>query len=262
MMPLPVTSPLPRGAPGFVSGASAFLVGLKLVLPGGGLFRYAIAPVMVALVVLLALAIGAFFLARGLLVDWLTSIDFAPWLSWLGGVLAFLLAVVFAFFLFTPVMKLFGPIFMDPICEAVHLRYAGQPLMGRRSAQAFLKRQLFAVVQSVKWLFVTLLIEIPVAIVALLTGVGAVVAVPLTAIIQGADLMDSPLALRHYGLRRKLEWVKRNLGPATGLGGAASLALLVPIVNLFVIPAGVAGATILMLAEQTERDSQPAQSRT
>ncbi len=247
--PLPITTPLPPGLRGVNAGVAAFIVGMKLVLPGGGLFRYALAPVVVAALLLLGLAIGAFALTRGLLVDWLISLDFAPWLAWIGGVLAFLLALTIAYFLFTPVMKLFGPLFMDPICEQVHLRYTGERLIGNRSADAFLARQLFAVVQSVKWLFVTLLVEIPLALFALLTGLGALVALPVTGIIQGADLMDTPLALRHYGLQQKMAWCRANMAAVTGLGAAAALALMVPILNLFVIPAGVAAATVLMLAE-------------
>jgi CysZ protein len=255
--PLPITTPLPRGLRGLNAGIAAFMVGLKLVLPGGGLFRYAIAPVLIAGVLLVGLAVGAFLLTKDLLVDWLTSLDFAPWLSWVGGILAFVLALVIAYLLFTPVMTLFGPLFMDPICERVHLRYTGNELIGNRSAQGFIKRQLYAVVQSIKWLFVTLLIEIPLALFALLTGVGAFVAVPISSIIQGADLMDTPLALRHYNLSQKTKWIRANLAAATGLGGAASVALLIPVLNLFVIPAGVAGATILMLAADGATSAHP-----
>lgn len=246
--PLPVSSPLPSGAAGFISGVSAFLVGLRLVLPGGGLFRYAIGPVITAAALILALAIGAFLLARTLLVDWLTAIEFASWLSWIGAALAFVLALLLAYFLFTPVMKIFGPLFMDPICEHVHLRYTGQPLIGSRSANAFLKRQLFAFAQSLKWLAVTLFIEIPLLILALVSLVGVAVVLPVSALIQGSDMMDYPLALRHYGLKQKLKWSRQHLAPALGLGTAASLCIVVPGLNLFAIPAGAAGATILMLA--------------
>jgi CysZ protein len=253
---LPVSCPLPRGFAGYVSGLTAFLVGLRLVLPGGGLFRYALGPIFAGAVLLLGLAVGSFFLARALLVDWLTSVDFAPWLSWIGAVLALLLSLLIAYFFFSPVMKIFGPIFIDPICERVHIRYTGVPLIGPRSADAFAKRQLFALVQSVKWLGVTLLVEIPLAILALLTIVGAAIALPVSALIQGSDLMDFPLALRHYGVKQKLQWSRLHLAPALGLGTAASLCIIIPGLNLFAIPAGAAGATILMLAADNAKPVQ------
>lgn len=251
--PLPISQPLPRGAAGFVSGVSAFLVGMRLVLPGGGLFRYALGPVITAALLLVMLAVGAFLLARMLLVDWLTSIDFAPWLSWVGAVLALLLSMLIAYFIFSPVMKIFGPLYMDPICERVHKRYTGAALIGPRSADAFTKRQLFALVQSLKWLGVTLLVEIPLTILALVSLVGFVAVLPISALIQGSDLMDYPLALRHYGLKQKLKWSRDHLGATLGFGAAASLCILIPGLNLFAIPAGAAGATVLMLA--AEKDS-------
>jgi len=241
---LPITTPLPTGTAGFVSGFSAFLVGLKLVLPGGGLFRYALAPIILSMFVATGVAVGAFFAAKYWMVEWLQE----SWAGWLGGVLAFVLTLVIAYFLFVPVMSMFAPLFIDPICEKVHQRYTGTDLIGERSAQQFLKRQLFALVQSIKWLLVVLLIQLPLAISAMLTGVMAAVAVPVSAVIMGADLLDNPLSLRDYNLSRKLAFLKQNFWPAAGLGTAASLLMLVPGLNLFVPTAGAAAATLLMVA--------------
>lgn len=233
---------------GFVSGFAAFTTGLKLVAPGGGLFRYALAPVILCAMVLLGVSIGAFFAAKYWLVEWLQE----SWIAWLGGVLAFLLALVLAYFLFVPVMAIFGPLFIDPICERVYGRYTGRALVGEKPRLHYVRRQLFALVQGLKWTLVVLLIEIPLAIGALLTVVLGFVALPVGAIIMGADLMDYPLALKDYTLRRKLEWAKRNFWAAAGMGAGASLFLLVPGVNLFVVPAGAAAATILAIAAESE----------
>lgn len=241
---LPLTTPLPTGMAGFVAGFSAFAVGVKLVLPGGGMFRHALAPVLLSAVVLTAVAIGAFFGAKFWLVEWFEE----SWIGWLGGVLAFLLTLVISYFLFMPVMSIFAPLFIDPICEKVHLKYSGKEFLGERSAQAFLKRQFFAFLQALKWTLIVLLVQIPLALLSLLTVVVAVVAVPVSAMIQGADLMDNALSMRDYGLRRKLGWVRRYRWAAAGLGAGAGLLMLVPGLNLFVMPAGAAGATMLMIA--------------
>jgi CysZ protein len=253
---LPVSSPPPPGPRGFVSGFSAFMVGLKLVVPGGGLFRYAIAPVLVCAFVMLGLAVGAFFGARHLLLEWLEQ----SWIGWLGGALAFVLAVLLAYFLFVPVMSLFAPLFIDPICERVYARYTGRELIGEKSAAHFIRRQLFAIVQSIKWLLIVLLIQIPLTIGAMLTGVLALAAVPVGAVIMGADLMDYPLALKHYTLKGKLGWARGNFWAAFGLGVGASLFLLIPFANLFVVPAGAAAATILAIATEAGELKTPEQT--
>lgn len=245
-VPLPITAPPPGGTRGLVTGFSAFIAGLKLVLPGGGLFKYALAPVIVSALVLIGVAIGAFFGAKYLLVEWLEE----TWIGWLGGVLAFALTLLLAYFLFVPVMTIFAPLFIDPICEKVYMRYTGRELIGDKSAAGFIKRQLFAFVQGIKWLLVMLFIQIPLAIGAMVTGVLAAAAIPIGAILMGTDLMDYPLALKHFTLNRKLDWAKRNFWAAGGMGAGASLFLLIPVVNLFVVPAGAAAATILAIATE------------
>jgi uncharacterized protein involved in cysteine biosynthesis len=154
-------------------------------------------------------------------------------------------------------MSIFAPLFIDPICEKVHQRYTGRDLIGERSAQAFLKRQLFAVLQSIKWTAIVLLVQLPLMIASLLTGFAAFVAIPLTALIQGVDLMDYPLALRDYTASQKLRWARGHIWPAAGMGTCASLLMLVPGLNLFVVPAGAAAATLLMLAAEPETVEHP-----
>lgn len=259
-LPLPIRGPLQPGMRGFVAGMRVFITGLKLVMPGGGLFKYALVPVLVSGFILLVLAIAAFFVAQALLVDWLASMDFAPWLSWLGGVLAFVLAVVAAYFLFGSVMKLFGPLFMDPICEQVHLRYTGRPLAGPTTVGSVLKGLVSSIPSALRSLLAALLIELPLAIFAMVTFVGAAVAIPVTGLLQGAELMDAPLALRNLKWSQRVGWVKAHFAPCTGMGAMAGLCMLVPVLNLFVVPAGIAAATILMLAAD-EIDPAPTQSQ-
>lgn len=247
---LPITTPLPPGWRGFVSGAAAFMTGLKLMLPGGGMFRHAIAPVLVSLAILTAIAIGAFFATQAWLEPWLARQGWAEWLSWLGGALALILALIVAYFLIEPVMTLLGPLFIDPICEKTRLRYTGQELIGRRSARALLNRQFFALVQSLQWLAVSLAIELPLAIIGLLTFVGVAVSGAVSAMIRGVDLMDYPHSCRHLKLGEKLRWCRQYPGATIGLGGAAALCKLVPGLNLFATVAGAAGATMLMIASE------------
>lgn len=238
---------------GFVAGFGAFFVGLKLVLPGGKLFRYALAPVLVSALVLVMLAFAVFFTVA----VWLSAeLRESQWLAWLGGFAAFLITLLLAYFLFTPVMQLFGPVFLDPICEQVHRRYTGQTLIGERSGQAWVVRQLGAIVPSLKWLVISLGIQLPLMVVGLLTVVGLVIAVPVNAILQGADLMDNPLGCREWRFARRMNWYKDNFMATLGLGTASSLVLLVPVLNLFMLPAGVAAATVMMLAAEGQVGSQ------
>jgi CysZ protein len=253
--PLPVASPPASGVSGMGAGFSAFMAGLKLVAPGGGLFKYAIAPIIISAIVLGGLIVGTFFLAQALLGAWLADVDLA-WLRWVGSGLAVLLALVLSYFLFSPVMTLFGPLFMDPICERVHVYYTGQPLHAEEHGRSLVVRQFRALVQSLKWAAISLFIEIPLVVIAALTVVGFIVAAAVSSVIRGVDLMDYPLSLRQLTLSQKLRWSRQRPWPMMGLGAAASISLLIPVLNLFVIPAGAAGATILMIAQGVSPDDR------
>lgn len=245
---LPVTAPLPAGWRGVVSGAAAFTAGLRLVAPGGGMFRYAIVPVLLSVLILSAVTFGAFFAVKAWITPWLAEMEWAIWISWLGGALAFVLALVVSYFLIEPVMTLLGPLFIDPVCEKTHVHYTGRDLIGRRSAQAFLRRQMFAVVQSIQWTAVSLFVELPLALIGLLTFVGIAVTGAISSMLRGVDLMDYPHSCRQFTLREKLRWARHYPGAVLGLGGAASVCKLIPVLNLFATPAGAAGATMLMIA--------------
>ena len=88
-----------------------------------------------------------------------------------------------------------------------------------------------------------------------------VVTVPLkflqVAWILAWDLVDYPLGLRGYGIRRRMGWALSNFGAFTMFGAAWAAVLVVPGVFLFILPMGVAGATRLVVASETDDDSPP-----
>ncbi len=82
-----------------------------------------------------------------------------------------------------------------------------------------------------------------------------VVTVPLKVLVCGWmlawDFIDYPLTLRGVGLERRFAWVGRNFGAFTVLGVLWALLIVVPGVVLLVLPMGVAGATRLVVADDS-----------
>jgi CysZ protein len=50
---------------------------------------------------------------------------------------------------------------------------------------------------------------------------------------------------RHMGLRRKLAMIRRNLAPCMGFGLATVALLMIPFVNVFMVPVSAVGGTLL-----------------
>jgi CysZ protein len=85
----------------------------------------------------------------------------------------------------------------------------------------------------------------------------AVVTVPLKILVCGWmlawDFIDYPLAMRGVGLEGRFAWVGRNFGAFTLFGAMWALLLVVPGMQLLILPMGVAGATRLVVADDIAR---------
>lgn len=83
----------------------------------------------------------------------------------------------------------------------------------------------------------------------------AVVTVPLKVLVCGWmlawDFIDYPLAMRGVGLEGRFAWVSRNFGAFTVFGVLWALLVVVPGVVLIILPMGVAGATRLVVADDS-----------
>ncbi len=84
-----------------------------------------------------------------------------------------------------------------------------------------------------------------------------VVTVPLKVLVCGWmlawDFIDYPLAMRGVGLGERFDWVGRNFGAFTVFGVLWALLLVVPGMQLVILPMGVAGATRLVVADESHR---------
>ncbi|MCC6148693.1 MAG: EI24 domain-containing protein [Planctomycetes bacterium] len=254
----PPTAPIPENWRGALLGAKLFVDGMRMVAPGGGLFRYTLAPAIISLFVLAALGILAWVVVQYWLTGWIEERGWWQGLAWLGGVIAFAVALLLAWFLFFPVMNLFAPMFLDPICMEVYRRKTGRELQGRLGAASYFKRQWFAAVQSAKIFATTACVELPLALFALFTTVGSIVAFPINGWLGGADLLDNPLALKHMKFRERLNFCWRYRWAVAGLGAASGLAMLVPVLNLLVIAGGTAAATLLLVQSEQTNPREPA----
>jgi CysZ protein len=103
-------------------------------------------------------------------------------------------------------------------------------------------------------LLVTLPIVLSLTVVSLLVPPLAVITVPLkflvSALMLAWDLMDYPLSVRGAGVRVRLRWFSENFGAAMGFGISIAIVFLVPGAGLLFLPAGVAGATRLVVTSE------------
>jgi CysZ protein len=78
-----------------------------------------------------------------------------------------------------------------------------------------------------------------------------------TALILAYDIIDYPLSLHLFGIRERTPWFKHYIWAAIGFGLAMEVIFLIPGAFLLLLPAGVCGATILVVAAERAQIDQP-----
>jgi CysZ protein len=76
------------------------------------------------------------------------------------------------------------------------------------------------------------------------------------------NFLEYPLSQRDLSFSERIRWLRRHFGAVLGFGAACAVVLVLPGVGLIVIPAGVAGATRLMLeCDRADRENDREASR-
>lgn len=82
-------------------------------------------------------------------------------------------------------------------------------------------------------------------------GIGQVISLigfAFTAIYLGVDYIDWPAARRDWSVADRVAFTRRQLAAIGGFGTGVWILLFIPLINLFFMPAAVAGGTMLFIA--------------
>ena len=249
---------------GFVRGLSYVIRGMRFVyLQHPGLARYWLFPILIT-----AAALASVFYGAGTLYDDLSGLVWdlfpASWneatgilggllaaLKWLLEVIAGILIVLLGLLLVLLISNVVAAPFNDALSEAVE-----NILTGDAPPPFSLKRMVADVFRTVRLELLKVLIYVavvgPMFLASFfLPGLGQVISLvgfALTAIYLGIDYIDWPAARRNWSVTDRLSFSRRQLAAVAGFGTGVWVLLFVPLLNLFFMPAAVAGGTMLFVA--------------
>jgi CysZ protein len=249
--PLPAT-PIQQ----VLHGALAPARGARWLLEHPSLWRWVALPI--------ALTVGSILAALGL--TWRYADDLlALWWPQPDGGLAVVWAVVYGVFVVslfvasTAFLWILGHIVAGPLydrlaaeVEASLVQTGDEPFdwsvaIGD-AAQSF--------VHSILGLTAYILFAAPLLLINLVPVFGSLLyalgGFSLTSLFLARDLLDVPLSRRRMTFLQKVDYLRDHLWLGLGLGAGTTLLLLVPLLDLLVLPCSVLGGTLLFLAIEVE----------
>jgi CysZ protein len=231
-----------------LNGGIYFLRGFKLILRPG-IRGYVLVPLLINVLVFAALIyLGADQLQSlldAMLPDWL------EWLKWLLLPIFLLAALLVAFFTFNLVANLISAPFNGLLAEAVERQLTGKPLPegGWRKLINDFGKTLVSELRKVGYIVVRaipILLLMPFPVVNV---VASLLWILFSAWMLAVTFADYPMANHGIGFPQQRSLLARRRMLSLGFGGSVMAALAVPVLNFFVIPCAVAGATAMWVEE-------------
>ena len=243
-----------------LSGPQYLSEGLKLVLsPGLRLF------VLLPLAVNTLLFIGLIVLAMQQFGVWMDSLmpNLPDWLSFLTYVLTplfFLLVLVIMFFTFTLLANIIAAPFNGFLAEKVEVVLRGRddfPPFSWAELMAMMPRTIGREMRKLAYFLPRAIPLLILTFVPVLNLVAAPLWILFGIWMMAVQYIDYPADNNKLGWNEMLAWLREKRWQSLGFGGTVYLALLIPFVNILVMPAAVAGATLFWVRERSEAVPAP-----
>lgn len=229
-----------------------FISGFAYVYKGFGLMRYP----GLRRFVLIPFAINLVIFGGGTYwgFSWLdTYLDTAlpSWLAWAEFILLPLFtitALIVMYYTFTIVANVLASPFNALLADKIEKRLGGEIPDGKTGLLALAKETAGVVGSEVKKLVYMISWSLPLLILFLIPGINLVA--PLLWFMFGAWMLsiayvDYPMGNHGMTFKAEKALLKEHRSLALGFGSAMVLMTMVPVLNFFAMPAGVAGATLL-----------------
>ncbi len=138
--------------------------------------------------------------------------------------------------------------FLDILSERVEYIVLGTP-EEPLTAKLVMRALIFGITDLVWSIIYLLAFQIPILMLGLIPGVGtipaSILSFSVTALLLSQEFVGLPLTRKWVGYRRRWTMIWQNKWLTLGFGSTAMLVLLVPFVNLLLLPLASVGGTLL-----------------
>lgn len=239
--------PRPASTPGFHGGVGALLHGTGFLLGRPRLWPWAVLPVVVTMILYVLVIWGAIALFSSLAGD-LTGSDWG-FFSFLKTVIHVLLPVlgvlvvlVLAYFTFTMAGTAIASPFLDILSGKTEKLIRGEKLEEGGSFWQDAVRSVGDALRLVVLQIGVLILSLPLNLIPV---AGTVAWIGLGAWLSAFDYLDFPLARHRIPWNQRWIFLRRHIGASLGFGLGVFGLLLIPLLNLLILPVATVAATLL-----------------
>jgi CysZ protein len=235
-----------------LSGPQYLREGLKLILsPGLRLF------VLLPLTINLLVFIGLIAVSMQQFSDWVEMFmpSLPSWLSFLEYILwplFVLLVLLMVFFTFNLVANIIAAPFNGFLAEKVEIVARGQdnfPAFSWRELAAMVPRTLSREMRKLGYFLPRSIALLILSFIPVLNILAAPLWLLFGVWMMAVQYIDYPADNNKVSWEQMLAWLRAKRWQSLGFGGITYLALLIPFVNILMMPAAVAGATLFWVRE-------------
>jgi CysZ protein len=244
-----------RGSVG--AGASYLIAGARM-LKQPVLIPFVVIPLLINIGIfatLITLTLGALNDTLGL---WMGRIpDWLSFLSWVIWPIVVLTLAVLTGYLFTAVAILIASPFNALLAEKAEELITGKPVAGLEGiaqAIASFPRSLWRELVKIAYYLPLVLVVFILSLIPPITAVAPALWFLLGAWMMSVQYVDYPMDNHMLGFADVKEVLREHRMSSLGFGGLVALVSGVPILNFFVVPAAVCGATLFWCEELSLRD--------
>lgn len=240
------------------SGLGYIWYGFELIFKPK-LRRFVYIPLIINIILFIAIWYGAghFFNELVLKID-----GYMPeWLHWLNGLfwLIFgILGILFTVYIFTIIANLIGAPFYGLLSESVQLYLKNEPLPETKWADIIkdsgsaMARQW----QMIKYYIPRALLLFIISFIPVINIVSGILWFLFSAWMQSVQYIDYPMDNNKKSFKVLRKMLGRHKGAAFSFGIPVLILMMIPIVNIVVMPAAVAGATAMWMDKLREEDGK------
>jgi len=240
-----------------MTGSNTLARGFNLIRRPG-IRRYVIMPLLINICLFSAL-IWFGYAQFAPLVEWAMSwvpefLDFLKWIIWL---FITLMTAIIVFFTFTPIANIIAAPFNALMAEKIEEIMTGRDINSNLSFMALVTSSIGSQLRKLVYILLWSVGLLLISLIPVVNFISPILWVVFGSWLLSLEYLDYPMGNHDLTFSRQKKILAERRGLSLGFGGMVMILTSIPVVNFFVMPIAVAGATAMWVDQLAGSATKP-----